>query len=140
MVALHSRCARTMHQLRDMQRIRDVMTSLPWTVQVDDSLAVARRMLAEREIRHLPVLDGAAVIGMVNDRDVALAGDRLGTVADALMPVHQVAADTPFGDVLDQMTVNHWDAVVVTDDGRVEGIFTATDGLRVLADFVRRTA
>src|SRR5262249_1394004 len=64
-----------------MKRMLDVMTRQPWTVQLDDSLAVARRMIAEREIRHLPVLDGGVVVGMVTERDLASTRDRIGTVS-----------------------------------------------------------
>jgi acetoin utilization protein AcuB len=123
-----------------MKRISDFMTRQPWTVQLDDSIAVARRMLAEREIHHLPVLDGGVVAGMVTERDLAIAPHRTGTVADALAPIHQVSAETPLVDVLDEMTTNHFDAVVVTHDSRVEGIFTASDAVRVLADLMRRRA
>jgi acetoin utilization protein AcuB len=123
-----------------MRRIGDFMTRQPWTVQIDDSLAVARRMLAEREIKHLPVLDSGMVIGMVTERDLSLAQDRLATVADAMLPVHLVDSHTPLGEVLDLMTSSRMDAVVVTDNGHVEGIFTTTDALRVLAAFVRQRA
>ncbi|HWU89154.1 MAG TPA: CBS domain-containing protein [Kofleriaceae bacterium] len=121
-----------------MKRIVDIMTRQPWTVQLDDSLAVARRMIAECESHHLPVLDGGTVVGMVTERNLALAADRLGTVADAMVPVHRVAADTPLDEVLDAMTAQRWDAVVVTGNGKVEGIFTATDAVRVLRDVLRR--
>jgi acetoin utilization protein AcuB len=120
-----------------MKRIADLMTRQAWTVQLDDSVAVARRMIAEREIHHLPVLDGGVVVGMVTERDLALAGDRLGTVADVIAPVHRVATDAPLDDVLDAMTAQRWDAVVVTDNGSVEGIFTASDAVRVLRDVLR---
>ena len=119
-----------------MMRIADLMTTQPWTVQIDDSIAVARRMIAEREIHHLPVLDGNVVAGMVID--LALAGDRLGTVADVMLPAHQVAADTPLDEVLDLMANQRFDAVVVTENGTVEGIFTASDAVRVLRDLLRR--
>lgn len=123
-----------------MQRIGDFMTRQPWTVQLDDSLGVARRMMAEQEIHHLPVVDGGVVVGMVTERDLTAAADHLGTVADVLMPVHTVSADTTLGDVVDRMTENRWDAVVVTDADRVVGIFTASDALRVLADLLHRRA
>jgi len=119
-----------------MKQISDVMTRQPWTVLLDDSLAVARRMIAEREIRHLPVLDGREVVGMVTERDLAAAPDRLGTVADVMVAAHRVPAETPLGDVLDEMTANHWDAVIVTGHHDVQGIFTATDAVRVLRDLV----
>lgn len=127
-------------RIRAMKRIGDLMTRQPWTVQVDDSIGVARRMLAEREIHHLPVLDGGEVVAMVTDRDLNLANDRLLTVADVMVSVHQVGADTPLGEVLDEMSANHWDAVVVTREGAVEGIFTSSDAVRVLAELVRKRA
>ena len=120
-----------------MKRIAQIMTPQPWTVQLEDSLGVARRMLAEREIHHLPVLDAGAVVGMVTERDLALASDRLRTVADVMLPVHPVASNTPVDQVLDEMATQRWDAVVVTEDGTVEGIFTAMDAVRVLRDVVR---
>lgn len=116
------------------------MTRQPWTVQLDDSVSVARRMLAEREIHHLPVLDGGKVVGMVTERDLSLAADRLGTVADVCMPVHIVDASTPLREVLDLMTSKRCDAVVVSSESEVEGIFTASDAVRVLAELVRKRA
>jgi acetoin utilization protein AcuB len=121
-----------------MRRIAEVMTRQPWTVQIDDSLAVARRMIAEREIRHLPVLDGGKVVGMTTERELALAADRLGTVSDAMIPVHRVDPGTPLDEVLEMMMTQRKDAVVVTGDGAVEGIFTASDAIRVLCDVLRR--
>lgn len=118
-----------------MTRIADLMTRQPWTVQLDDSIAVARRMLVEREIHHLPVLDGGDVVGMVTERDIALAADRLGTVADVLASVVCVSPDEPVEEVLDRMTERRLDSVVVAnDDGKVEGIFTVSDAVRALRD------
>lgn len=121
-----------------MKRIAELMTPQPWTVQLDDSLTVARRMMAEREVHHLPVLDGGVVVGMVTDRDLAGTESRLGTVGDVMMRTHQVTSDAPLDEVLDAMTTDRFDAVIVTSARGVEGIFTATDAVRVLRDVVRR--
>ena len=120
-----------------MDRIADFMTPQPWTVQLDDSLAVARRMIAEREIHHLPVLDRGEVVGMVTERDLAAATDRLGTVADVMVPVYRVPADATVDETLDAMTSRHKDAVVVMGENGVEGIFTASDAVRVLRQLLR---
>jgi CBS domain-containing protein len=120
-----------------MRRIADVMTRQPWTVQIDDSLAVARQMIAEREIHHLPVLDGGKVVGMTTERELALAADRLGTVSDAMVLAHRVDPDAPLDEVLEMMMRHREDAVVVTDDGAVEGIFTASDAVRMLCELLR---
>lgn len=121
-----------------MARIADLMTRQPWTVQLDDSLGVARRMIAEREIRHLPVLDGRAVVGMIDERALLGGVDRSRTVADVMLPVHLVDGTTPVEDVLDAMTERHWDAVVVATDDGVDGIFTASDAVRMLRDLMHR--
>ena len=121
-------------------RIRDYMTRQPWTVQADDSLKLAREMTEARGVHHLPVMDAGAVVGIVTSRELDAAGDRLGTVADVMKPAQRVGGDLLLCDVLDRMTSEHCDAVVVTDGLKVEGIFTATDALRVLARLVRQRA
>jgi acetoin utilization protein AcuB len=124
-----------------MHAIASYMTKQPWSVQIDDSINVATEMMAHREIHHLPVLDGGQVVGMVTARDLGTAAHRLGATVEAVMtPVHLVQSSTPLEDVLEKMASNRWDAVVVADDGNVEGIFTAMDAVRVLRDLVARRA
>jgi acetoin utilization protein AcuB len=121
--------------------IADHMTRQPWSVQADDSLAVSRQMMAEREIHHLPVLDGHEVVGIVTDRELALASERAQTPVDAIMaPVHCVDSSAHLDDVLDRMADHRWDAVVIASDGHIEGIFTASDAVRVLRDVLRHAA
>ncbi|MDB4959598.1 MAG: hypothetical protein JWO36_7167 [Myxococcales bacterium] len=118
------------------------MTPQPWSVQVDDSVGVARQMLAEREIHHLPVLDGDQLVGMVVERDLMRVAHRLGTtVQEVMMPAHRIDLDASLETVLDEMDERHWDAVVVTaNTGEVSGIFTAMDAVRVLREVLRRRA
>ncbi len=118
-------------------RIADVMTRQPWTVQIEDSISVARHVLAEREIRQLPVLDGAGLIGVVGERELAQAVDQLGTVGDVMLPVPGAPATQPLDEVLEAMVEHHWGAVVVTDDDVVVGIFTAADAIRLLREALR---
>jgi acetoin utilization protein AcuB len=120
--------------------IRDYMTRQPWTVQVDDSLELAREMMAVRGVHHLPVIDGGAVVGIVTARELEAAPGRFGTAADLMKPAPRVGGDMLLSDALDRMTSEHCDAVVVTDGTKVQGIFTAADALRVLARLVRRRA
>ena len=120
-----------------MKRIAQLMTPQPWTVQIDDSIAVARQMMVEREIHHLPVLDGQKVAGIVTQRELARISDRASTVARAMISVPRVAPDTPVEDVLDTMIDERSDAIVVTRESTVEGIFTATDAVRALRELMR---
>ena len=51
-------------------RLEDVMTRSPVTVEPDVHIVDAARMMGERGIRHLPVVEGENLHGMVGIRDV----------------------------------------------------------------------
>jgi acetoin utilization protein AcuB len=53
--------------------VKKRMTRDPVTVSPADSLADALRLTRTRRIRHLPVVSGGEVVGIVSDRDVRLA-------------------------------------------------------------------
>ncbi|MDB4961466.1 MAG: hypothetical protein JWP01_1465 [Myxococcales bacterium] len=119
-----------------MMRIGDYMTRQPWSVQEDDSIGVARQMMAQREIHHLPVLDGKELVGVLTDRDLVAASQRVGVTVEQVMTATalRVDIDTPLDDVLERMIDRRSDAVLITADGDVAGIFTANDAVRVLRD------
>ena len=52
-------------------KVRDVMTPDPITVALDATLADAWDLMREADIRHLPVVQAGALVGMVSDRDLA---------------------------------------------------------------------
>ena len=59
-------------------KISDVMTANPDTLRPDDPAIDALTMMRERKYRHLPVVDGDTVVGMVSIRDLyALVTDQL---------------------------------------------------------------
>ncbi|HEU0029102.1 MAG TPA: CBS domain-containing protein [Kofleriaceae bacterium] len=118
------------------------MTPHPWSVQIDDAVTVAREMLAERAIHHLPVLDQRQLVGMVTERDLILAHNRIAaTVEEVMTTAYRVDGEAPLEQVLDWMAERGSDAVVVTEpDGKPIGIFTAMDAIRVLRDLLRRRA
>ncbi len=51
-------------------RVGDVMTRSPVTLAPDDDVLDAARLMGERKIRHLPVLEGENLLGMVGIREV----------------------------------------------------------------------
>ena len=51
-------------------KIGDVMTRQLVTVAPDDDVLSAARLMGERRIRHLPVVEGENVLGIVGIRDV----------------------------------------------------------------------
>ncbi|MDX6439076.1 MAG: hypothetical protein QOF45_1659 [Gaiellaceae bacterium] len=54
----------------DEVRIGDVMTREPLTVDAGVAVLDAARLMGERRIRHLPVVEGELLLGMVGIRDV----------------------------------------------------------------------
>jgi acetoin utilization protein AcuB len=90
-------------------------------------------MLAERQIRHLPVLDGGKLVGMVTEREIhTLHGAE--TVERVMTFARDVDASTAFAEALEVMEEGRYDAIVVTHDGQVEGIFTSMDAVRMLRE------
>ncbi|MGE4528851.1 MAG: CBS domain-containing protein [Rhodospirillaceae bacterium] len=57
----------------DRVRVADIMTRDPITVQAAETLSSALATMRDRKIRHLPVMDGAALVGMMSIRDVFAA-------------------------------------------------------------------
>jgi CBS domain-containing protein len=54
----------------DAVLIEDVMTRDPFTVDADVPVLDAARLMAERKVRHLPVVQGGHLLGMIGIRDV----------------------------------------------------------------------
>jgi len=68
----------------DRTPVSSVMTSNVLTVTPQTSLPDAARHMATRWIRHLPVVDGEQVVGMVSQRDLCGVLAALGSEADLL--------------------------------------------------------
>jgi CBS domain-containing protein len=87
-----------------------LMTRVPATAAADDSLIDAAARMADRGIRHLPVVDGDRhVVGILSDRDVRTA---VGNVSRPLHPDDAVVRIRSLR-VTDAMTR---DAFVVRDN------------------------
>jgi CBS domain-containing protein len=59
-----------MWRREDLVTAHDVMTPSPVTVSPESSLAEAWDLMRERNIRHLPVVEDGALVGMLSDRDL----------------------------------------------------------------------
>ncbi|MBK6690498.1 MAG: CBS domain-containing protein [Deltaproteobacteria bacterium] len=119
------------------------MTTSPHTIGKDQSLAHAHAILKEHRIRHLPVLDGGALVGMLTERDLALieslsSVDPSGLhVEDAMTPLpFSVHPDSPLDQVAQEMAEKRYGSAVVVANNKVVGIFTAVDAMTALADLL----
>jgi acetoin utilization protein AcuB len=123
-------------------KIRAYMTPAPHTIGADQTLAVASELMRKHKIRHLPVLRGGHVVGILSQRDVALICGLPGVdpaevpVEDAMTDsVYSVGADTPLDEVAATMAANKYGAaLIVGERDKVIGVFTTVDALHALAD------
>ena len=109
------------------------------------SLSLAWELMQRRRIRHLPVVSGGALLGMLTDRDVLLFSQP-GEKGEPVVPETPVAlamtasphtcqADTSVAELVRVMTEQKIDASVVTNDrDRIVGLVTTTDLLLLLID------
>jgi acetoin utilization protein AcuB len=128
-----------------MPSISRYMTRQPWTIRSNAKLVQARELMREHAIRHLPVLDGGKLVGIVSERDLFQYArlnliDHDLTVEDAMTAdVFVAQADDAVDKVVERMAERKYGAAVVLDRrGSVEGIFTTVDGMQALADVLRR--
>lgn len=102
--------------------VRDRMTIDPVTIKAEVSVTEALRLMNEKKIRRLPVLDGAGnLIGIVSDRDLLLASPSPATSL-AIWEIH---------DLLAKLTVDKSmtrEVITVTEDTPLE------EAARVMVD------
>ena len=106
---------------------RDIISA-----EADQPVAEARRIMQERRLLSLPVVDAKRrVLGVVSPLDLTRAGE---TVRDILSEPLLVRGNTPIGALLRPLTdgARH-EAVVVDEDGTLRGIITQTDLLAAVA-------
>lgn len=131
---------------------QDVMTPNPITVPLHASVAEVWDLMRERAVRHLPVVDRGALVGMLSDRDLAhfdmarlLTAEgaetlrrELGTPALKVMSADVVAVgpDTELGEVVDLLVENRIGAVPVVrpETQELVGIVSYIDVLEALRD------
>ncbi len=121
------------------------MTPGPHTIGREQSLAAAKQLMHTTHVRHLPVLHGGQLVGVVSERDLdvvgALPGSRQLSVEDAMVPdVYTISEDAPLASVAADMARLKVGSAIVLKGNDVVGVFTAVDGLRALAELLRPQA
>ena len=124
--------------------IDDCMSPSPYAIQHDQPMADAHLLMREHHIRHLPVLDGDELIGLVSLRDLHLM-ETLKDVDPTQVLVREAMTDEPYavrvGTPLREVALNmgahkYGSAVILDADGRVVGLFTTIDAMRALANLL----
>lgn len=131
--------------MKAMPRVDKFMTTSPHTIGLDQPLTQAHAMMHKHKIRHLPVLSGGQLVGVLTDRDLHLVEtlrdvdpDKV-TVEDAMTPSpYSVTPHAALDEVAAEMAEHKYGCAVVIDNTHVVGVLTTVDLARVLTDVLRQ--
>ena len=124
--------------------IQKYMTTAPHSIGSDQTVATATLMMHEHRIRHLPVLRGGHLLGMLTDRDIKLI-ETFRDVDPAQVSVEEamteqpysVSPDAPLDEVVETMAAHKYGSAVIMQNQKVVGIFTTVDACQALAQLLR---
>ena len=120
------------------QRIREVMTSNPSTIESDKSVADAARIMKQEDAGVVPVTENGRLTGMVTDRDIAIrvvaeGKDAQSTSVREVSSRNLVTVD-PQQDLDEALRLMAKHQVrrlpVVEEDGRLVGVVAQADVAR----------
>lgn len=119
--------------------VQQIMTTPPVCLEANASAQQAVALLAELDARHLPIVDGGALVGILSDRDLAQYRDDAvakDPPVSALMSgdVLSVAPEAEVSEAIDLLLEHRVGALPVVSpiDGRLVGIVSYVDILRAL--------
>lgn len=136
--------------------VKEIMTENPATATELMSVADALGLLYELDVRHLPVVRGRELVGIISDRDLrafsaaaddeameAVEGARSANVGNFMnTSTVKVDPETNLREVLELMLLHRVGAIPVADldTGDLLGIVSYIDLLRVLQDRLEPSA
>ena len=127
-------------------KVREYMTASPHTIGFDQTLEHAASLLREHNIRHLPVLNGGYLVGVLTERDIALVETLKGVepskerAEDAMsQDCYTVTPEAMMSEVTAEMAEHKYGSAIVTERGKVIGVLTTVDVCRAFSELERRT-
>ena len=125
--------------------VEEFTTPDPVTSIEEASLEKLGQIMSEFGVRHIPIVRGDSVVGIVSDRDLRVVSclsaqeKKLLRASDIMVadPV-TVSANSSLEEVAFQMSEKKIGSVIVNDDSdNLLGIFTVTDALNALIEIAR---
>lgn len=128
--------------MKHMPKVEKFMTTMPHSIGTDIPMETARKMMQDHGFRHLPVEKAGKLVGVLTDRDIKFASSfgwsEKFRVEDVMTPEpYTVRPEAPLSEVVATMAEHKYGcAVVQQQNGKVVGIFTTTDALRVFGEIL----
>lgn len=120
--------------------ISERMTRTPHLIGAEQPMTVAHEMMRSNGIRHLPVLHGGKLVGLVSLNDLYLIEslrdvnpDEVRVEEAMTQDVYTVTPKTPLKEVVSEMAERKLGSAVVVEGSKIVGVFTTIDALDTLA-------
>lgn len=125
-------------------KVKDLMVTNLITVDARKSLEYALNLMHEHGIRRLPVLEGNMLLGIIVQHDIEIALRRPEVIPET--PVEWVmtksplvtAPDAELADAVELLVAHKISALPVMESGKLVGILSEIDVLKLLADLLRK--
>jgi len=128
---------------KSIPHIKKYMTTDVQTIGDEQPMSVAHRLMREQHIRHLPVLHQGKLVGVVTDRDLRLietlrdVDPTRVAVSEAMTPEpYVVSPEAELDEVVAMMAAKKYGSAVISDNGKVVGIFTTVDACSAFAELL----
>lgn len=129
--------------MKAIPNIQKYMTYVPKSIGFDQTIAQASEFMRKLHLRHLPVLKGGKLVGILTDRDINLVlsfkdvdAEKM-TVEEAYTPEPYFTSPTaPLNEVVAHMADKKYGCALVVDNGKLVGIFTETDAYKALSELL----
>lgn len=117
--------------------VADWMSSPVHTVDQEILAGDAMAVLRLHRIRHLPVVDGERVVGVVTDRDLRGVADATPVRSVMSRPATVVTPRTGMDRAARLLFDRRIGCLPIVEDGKLVGILTQTDAVAALVDVLR---
>ncbi|MEN0059432.1 MAG: CBS domain-containing protein [Bdellovibrio sp.] len=129
--------------MKTIPTVDKFMTTAPLTIGADSTLAKAEKMMLELRVRHLPVLDGGRLVGILSDRDIKLI-ESFRDVDPEKVQVREAFSEEPYtvspraplSEVCSEMAAHKYGSALVVDNHKLVGIFTWVDALNAMKELM----
>jgi len=130
--------------MKSIPTVQKYMTVQPHTIGYDQSIEKAKEMMSEYRIRHLPVLKGGKLVGMLTERDLNFVLTFKDTDPQKTR-VDEVYVELPYSthpeakldEVAAHMAEKKYGSALVVSNNKLVGIFTEVDAMKALADLLQ---
>ncbi len=120
-------------------RLRDIMSEVVESIPPDAAVDQARELMRRHDVRHLVVVEGGAIVGVLSQHDLRRAEGTAAVHAVMSAPVVTATPQTNLRQAANLMRGNHVTCLPLLDEqARLVGIVTVSDLLDLIGKGVTR--